>query len=99
MQAYEDPFSSALGAPGSVDLKELSHINGPEFGANSGGVIQTFAESFWSKSGTRTARTLPIKVSFPAFGPSVFLVSELTAENHAEEVELSYQHDKKGGVR
>jgi hypothetical protein len=99
VQAYEDPFSSALGAPESSDFKELNHINGPGYGANSGGVIQTLAESFWSKSGTRTARTLPIKVSFPAFGPSVFLVSELTAENHAEEVELSYQHDKKGGVR
>ncbi|HEY6348022.1 MAG TPA: hypothetical protein VI636_01310 [Candidatus Angelobacter sp.] len=61
--------------------------------------IQNFAYSYWSKSGARTARVLPIRVSFPAFGPSVFLVSELTAENHAESVELSYQREKKEGVR
>jgi len=35
-------------------------------------------------------------ISFPAYGPSLFLISELTSENQAGIVELTYQHDKKG---
>jgi hypothetical protein len=42
---------------------------------------------------------LPIHVSFPAFGPSLYLVSELTAENQAPSADLNYQRDKKAGVK
>jgi len=45
----------------------------------------------------KRAGILPIHVSFPAFGPSVYLVSELTAENQAPSAGLSYQHEKKAG--
>jgi hypothetical protein len=47
--------------------------------------------------GGKSARVLPIRVSFPAFGSSLFFVSELTAENQAPAIELSYQHEKKEG--
>ena len=47
-----------------------------------------------SLSGKR-AGILPIRVSFPAFGPSLYLVSELTGENQAPSAGLSYQHEKK----
>ena len=50
-------------------------------------------------SGGRTSRTLPVAVSFPAFGSSLYLVAELTAENHAPEIEVSYQKEKKEGKR
>src|SRR6266576_1716410 len=40
---------------------------------------------------------LPIRVSFPAFGPSLYLVSELTGENQTPSAELTYQHEKKAG--
>jgi len=40
---------------------------------------------------------LPIHVSFPTFGPSLYLVSELTAENQAPSASLTYQHEKKVG--
>jgi hypothetical protein len=42
---------------------------------------------------------LPINVAFPAFGPSIFLVSELTSENQFPAAEFNFQHDKKAGVR
>jgi hypothetical protein len=42
---------------------------------------------------------LPVSVSFPAFGPSMFLVSELTSENQFPAAEFSFQRDKKGRVR
>jgi hypothetical protein len=52
-----------------------------------------------SASVGRAAGILPIYVSFPAFGPSVYLVSELTSENQSPSAELTYQPDKKGGAR
>ena len=59
---------------------------------------QALVDSFKTKSlGGRGAKVLPIRPSFPAFGPSMFFVSELTAENHAPALEFSYQRDKKEG--
>lgn len=55
-------------------------------------------DDFRTKSmGGKSAKVLPIRVSFPAFGSSLFLVTELTAENHAPAIELSYQREKKDG--
>jgi hypothetical protein len=45
----------------------------------------------------KRAGILPIHVSFPAFGPSLYLVSELTGENQAPSAALTYQHEKKVG--
>src|SRR5207245_2864398 len=45
----------------------------------------------------KRAGILPIRVSFPAFGPSLYLVSELTEENQAPFAGLTYQHEKKAG--
>ena len=47
----------------------------------------------------KRAGILPIHVDFPTFGPSIYLVSELTAENQAPSADLSYQRDKKAGVK
>jgi hypothetical protein len=47
----------------------------------------------------KRAGILPIKLTFPVFGPSVFLVSELTAENQSPSVEFDYEAVKKGGSR
>src|SRR5438270_1421562 len=57
-------------------------------------------DSFRAKSNAgKVTGILPIDVSFPAFGPSIFLVSELTGENQSPAAEFSFQRDKKGGVR
>jgi len=45
-------------------------------------------------AGGKEAKVLPVKVSFPAFGTSMFLVSELTAENQAPAIEFDYQREK-----
>jgi len=61
---------------------------------------QTLLDAFKAKSrGGKVTGILPINVSFPAFGPSIFLVSELTSENQFPAAEFSFQRDKKGGVR
>jgi hypothetical protein len=59
-------------------------------------LLDTFAAK--SRAG-RVTGILPMKVAFPAFGPSLFLVSELTSENQFPTAEFSFQHEKKGGVR
>lgn len=57
-------------------------------------------DTFRTKSlGGKVIGILPVNVPFPAFGPSIFLVSELTAENQAPAAELNFQREKKGGVR
>lgn len=57
-------------------------------------------DNFRAKSaGGKVTGILPVNVSFPAFGPSIFLVSELTSENQFPAAEFSIQRDKKGGVR
>jgi hypothetical protein len=49
--------------------------------------------------GGKAAGILPINVSFPALGPSLFLVSELTGENQAPRTDLNFQREKKAGGR
>ncbi|HUL34059.1 MAG TPA: hypothetical protein VL128_09265 [Candidatus Eisenbacteria bacterium] len=50
-----------------------------------------------AESGSHAAGILPVRVDFPAYGPSLYLVSELTGENQAPSWEFSYQQEKKGG--
>ncbi|HEY6804194.1 MAG TPA: hypothetical protein VI306_11480 [Pyrinomonadaceae bacterium] len=50
-----------------------------------------------SKRGTTSIRNLPLRVSFPHFGPSIFMISELTSENQIPVIELDFQRDKKRG--
>ena len=47
--------------------------------------------------GSRPARNRPLRVVFPHFGPSIFLVSELTGENQTPAVEFDFQRDRKRG--
>ncbi len=72
----------------------------PGVAADTSAIPQSLLDDFRAKSlHGRSAGILPINVSFPAFGPSIFMVSELTAENHAPAAELDYQHEKKGAAR
>jgi hypothetical protein len=49
--------------------------------------------------GSGPARNLPIRVAFPHFGPSVYLVSELTSESQTPVLEFDFLRDKKRGER
>src|SRR5579863_9535171 len=61
---------------------------------------QALLDSFRAKSSAgKVTGILPINVSFPAFGPSIYLVSELTSEGQSPAAEFSFARDKKGGVR
>ena len=61
---------------------------------------QALLDTFKAKSlAGKVTGILPINVAFPAFGPSIFLVSELTSENQSPAAEFNFQRDKKAGVR
>jgi len=62
------------------------------------GATRDLIERAQVASHARSALTnLPIRVAFPHFGPSVYLVSELTGENQAPTVDLDFQREKKRG--
>ena len=51
------------------------------------------------KRSTQPSRNLPLRVVFPHFGPSIFLVSELTGENQTPAVEIDFQRERKRGEK
>lgn len=48
---------------------------------------------------SKPARNLPLRVAFPHFGPSIFLVAELTSESQTPMVDLDFQREKKRGEK
>jgi hypothetical protein len=61
---------------------------------------QALVDKFRRKSESgKVSGILPIGVSFPAFGPSLYLAAELTGENQAAAADFTYQRDKKGSGR
>jgi hypothetical protein len=60
---------------------------------------QLVSQSQGAKRPSKPARNLPLRVAFPHFGPSIFLVAELTSENQTPTVELDFQRDKKRGEK
>jgi hypothetical protein len=88
-----------------ADVKDAP-LNGRSFmalsqlapGTPNPGVSQSLVEEYKSKSeGGKVRGILPISVDFPAFGTTVYLVSELTGENQAATASLNYQREKKVG--
>ena len=114
MEAYEAPVSAAfhpvvvdVGAGSGIAVNGRSYDQLQSFQTLKGtpqgqpqSTTQTLVDNYKNKSlGGRGAKVLPIRPTFPAFGPSLFFVSQLTAENHAPVLELSYQRGKKEGSR
>ena len=88
----------------SLERRVLLHLHGDTLQAvddkEKKDSTKALLDTFRAKSSAgKVTGILPVNVSFPAFGPSIFLVSELTSENQFPAAELSFQRDKKGGVR
>jgi hypothetical protein len=101
-ETYANPTSDAFNLPPSLsppaapqksaemDRKQLKDDE----------ATRALVDKFRAKSKEgKVAGILPIGISFPAFGSSVFLISELTAENLAPTTDLDYQREKKQGAR
>jgi hypothetical protein len=50
-----------------------------------------------TKQSARPTRNLPLRFAFPHFGPSIFLMSELTSENQVPIIEIDFSRDRKRG--
>jgi hypothetical protein len=111
---YENPTSIALNVPlGGVGGGIGASVGAPkpapalpdldakdELKTKSRAATRLLVDKFRADSAAgKRAGILPVRVSFPAFGPSIYLVSELTGENKAPTADLSYQHEKKAGGR
>src|SRR5262249_4838766 len=57
-----------------------------------GGGLQALVDRYRREpAGRMLAGALPVHVTFPVFGPSIFLASELTEEGRAPSVELTFK--------
>jgi hypothetical protein len=98
MQAFENPSSPALSgdASGQAEVRPAS----PDQSAASQAATQSLVDQYKARIETRRGATrVPIGVEFLAVGPSLFLVSELTAESHNPTIQLAFQKSRKGGVK
>ena len=94
---YAGPQSSALRSEeASPSATEQQRAEG-EIPADQTETKQLVAKVRDDKRGSRPARNLPLRVVFPHFGPSIFLISELTAENQTPAVEFDFQREKRRG--
>jgi hypothetical protein len=84
----------ALAAPGSAADTLKDDRDSKQLAAQSQTLVNTFHAN---ERGVRASGILPVRVDFPAFGPSLYLVAELTSENQSPSAELTYQQDKKAG--
>jgi len=96
-EPYENPFSAALNP--TVMAPESRGSFGVVDGLNDNDKSKAFDDFRTKTMGGKSARVLPVRLSFPAFGPSLFFVSELTSENQSPAIDLNYQRDKKEGGR
>lgn len=93
---YEPPASPALRSESGPTATEQQRAEG-EIPADQTEAKQLVAQVRDAKHSAQPARNLPLRVVFPRFGPSIFLVSELTGENQTPAIEFDFQRDRKRG--
>ena len=93
---YAPPESTVLTTGNSASAGEHLQADGdippPE-------TSQLVAKLRDTARGSKPKRNRPLRVVFPHFGPSIFLISELTGENQSPAVEFDFQRDRKRGDR
>ena len=105
-ETYAEPLSAALTQPVSfvaTVTKEKAGAKKDTAQSEEDKQVASEVEGLverYRKEGraNRVAGVLPVQVPFPEFGPSMYLVSELTADATAPAVELTYKRTK-GGSR
>jgi hypothetical protein len=89
------PFAAALRVSGAATATGSGAAVAPGATfreAQDASKLQALVDRFRNEAGGRTVvGALPVHVTFPRFGPSVFLASELTAESKAPSIELAFK--------
>jgi hypothetical protein len=92
------PVTGAFGGPQNKQFDQLEQYS--QLKSKDDKTTQDLLDKYRAKSsGGKVTGILPVGISFPVFGPSTFLVSELTVENQAPIADFTYQKDKKRGTR
>ena len=92
----EPPISSVAPAP----TREFDRMQEFAKEKKDEEATQALVDKFRRKSESgKVTGILPIGVSFPAFGPSLYLAAELTGENQAPAADFTYQREKRGSAR
>jgi hypothetical protein len=81
-------------APGVVgpSQSKLQDERAQQAAAEVQGLVERYQKD--AGRGGRVAGVLPVQVPFPSFGPSLFCLSELTAEGTAPVIEFAYERKK-----
>lgn len=93
---YAPPESEALRTTPAPSSTEQQQAEG-EISVDQREAKELVAKVRENKYGARPRRNLPLRVVFPHFGPSIFLISELTSDNQTPAVEFDFQRDRKRG--
>jgi hypothetical protein len=96
-QQYEKPATEVLEAHAPGAPEPAANPSVPQSATQN--ATQALLDRYKSRPESRRAAALPIQVSFPAVGPSLFLVSELTGESKIATIDLNYQKEKKGATK
>jgi len=93
---FEAPMSEALRGTGSS-----GGLKSPSIIPRQNEEVSEFTQKLVSQSkhSSTPVRNLPLRVNFPHFGPSIFMISELTSENQTPSVDLDFQRDRKRGEK
>ncbi|HET7287445.1 MAG TPA: hypothetical protein VFI71_08245, partial [Pyrinomonadaceae bacterium] len=94
---YTSPESPALRSESSPGATEQQRAEG-ELTPDQSDMKQLIAK-IRTKRSAQPSRNLPLRVVFPHFGPSIYLVSELTGENQTPAVEVDFQRERKRGEK
>ncbi|HEY6330059.1 MAG TPA: hypothetical protein VI756_12040 [Blastocatellia bacterium] len=100
--SYAPPESAVLttGAPTKDSSPPvLSQSILQNQGQADGSISQALVSRLKENTSSIPARNLPITVAFPHFGPSIYMVAELTGENQTPVLQFDFLRDKKGGDR
>jgi hypothetical protein len=83
------PFAAALRSPSAGPVAVQAGTAARDAQESK---LQVLVDRFRNEAGGRTVvGALPVHVTFPQFGPSVFLATELTAESNAPSIELAFR--------
>jgi hypothetical protein len=87
------PFAAALrGSEAARPANAVASTLSDAAAADQNARLQVLVDRFKNEAGGRTVvGALPVHVTFPQFGPSVFLASELTAESNAPSIGLTFR--------
>lgn len=89
------PWSAVLQTdPANVTLAAAAAPRSPAQGGADAGAskdLQALIDRFQKEAGRTTTGIVPVRVRLPAFGPSIFLAAELTAETRSPVLDLGYK--------